>query len=81
MIYRRFGFLQSRLLLNKQAELHELEKKLEKMDRIEAKKDQRWPRTRDLPVEVREPRAQLLSQIEEKFASYSESRFASGQID
>lgn len=70
MIYRRFGFIQSRLLLDKQDELRELEKKLDKMDRIEAKLDERWPRTRDLPDKERELRTQLLNQIEERFCSY-----------
>jgi hypothetical protein len=32
MLYRRFGFLQTRLLLNKQAELREHEKALDRLD-------------------------------------------------
>lgn len=32
MLYRRFGFLQTRLLLNKQAELREYEKELDRLD-------------------------------------------------
>jgi hypothetical protein len=77
MIYRRFGFIQSRLLLDKQDELRELERKLEKMDRIEAKMDERWPRTRDLPEDRFESRTQIMSQIEEKFCSYGKFHIVS----
>lgn len=70
MIHRRFGFLQSRLLLEKQEELRDLEKKLEKMDKKEAKDDERWPRTIKPAAILRESRTKLLTQIEEKFCSY-----------
>ncbi|KAL5383150.1 hypothetical protein DPSP01_006126 [Paraphaeosphaeria sporulosa] len=70
MIYRRFGFIQSRLILDKQDELRELEKRLDKLDRVEAKIDERWPRTRDLPDEHLERRTELLKEVEETFCSY-----------
>lgn len=35
MMYRRFGWVQSRLLLQKQTELQEMEKALEKLDEQE----------------------------------------------
>ena len=37
MIYRRFGFLHSRILLNKQDELRLLEERLDDLDKIDAK--------------------------------------------
>ncbi|KAF1966737.1 hypothetical protein BU23DRAFT_313566 [Bimuria novae-zelandiae CBS 107.79] len=71
MVYRRFGFLQSRLLLDKQDELRELERKLDRLDTIEAGKDVRWPMTRDVPSVISKPRKQLLQLIEEKYCSYA----------
>ncbi|KAL5418912.1 hypothetical protein PMIN03_000755 [Paraphaeosphaeria minitans] len=53
MIYRRCGFIQSRLLLDKQDQLCELERKLEKMDRIEAKSDNFWARSKQRSVLTR----------------------------
>lgn len=35
MIYRRFGYIQARLLLEKQNELQQLEKQLKQLDNIE----------------------------------------------
>jgi hypothetical protein len=70
MIYRRFGFIQSRLLLNTQDELRVLEQALERLDRREAKKDIRYPRIRNLPEEQMGPRTKLLKLIENKFCSY-----------
>ena len=69
-MYRRFGFLQSRLLLDKQDELRELEEALDRVDRREANADPKRPMTRDLPREEVQSRRRLLSAIEEKFCSY-----------
>lgn len=69
-MYRRFGFLQSRLLLDKQDELRQLEKALDKLDKREAKKDVKRPMTRDLLDEDLKPRQHLLNVIEQKFCSY-----------
>lgn len=74
MIYRRFGFLQSRLLLEKQDELRQLEEALDHMDRREAKRDETRPMTRDLPEEHLKQRVRLLTMIEEKFLAYSKSQ-------
>lgn len=71
MVYRRFGFLQSRLLLEKQEELRELERKLDRLDKIEERKNIKHPMTSDVPSEISKPRRQLLSSIEEKFCSYA----------
>ena len=72
MIYRRFGFLQSRLLLDKQDELRQLEEALDQMDRREAKRDVTRPMTRDLPEEHLKQRTRILKMIEEKFLAYGE---------
>ena len=71
MVYRRFGFLQSRLLLEKQDELRELERKLDRLDTIEARKNVKHPMTRQVPSEISQSRIQLLGLIEEKFCSYA----------
>lgn len=73
-MYRRFGFLQSRLLLDKQDELRELEEALDRLDRREANVDPKRPMTRDLPREEVQSRRRLLSAIEEKFCSYGKRR-------
>lgn len=72
-VYRRFGFLQSRILLNKQDKLRELEEALDKLDRREAKADEERPMTTDLQLEDIEPRNNLLARIEEHFTSYGTS--------
>jgi hypothetical protein len=69
-VYRRFGFLQSRLLLNKQAKLRKLEVELECLDEKEAKTDDRHPMTIDVSDEIAEPRTKLLTEIEQEFTSY-----------
>jgi hypothetical protein len=69
-VYRRFGFLQSRLLLDKQDKLRELEEALDKLDKREAKADPRRPTTTDLSRQELEPRRKLLAAIEEHFCSY-----------
>lgn len=71
MIYRRFGFLQSRLILEKQDELRELEEQLDSLDKREEEKSIRHPMTRDPPRDIMRPRKELLSTIEEKFCSYA----------
>lgn len=69
-VYRRFGFLQSRLLLDKQDKLRRLEDALDKLDRREAKKDRKRPMTTDLLEEDVAPRQKLLANIEKEFTSY-----------
>jgi hypothetical protein len=69
-VYRRFGFLQSRLLLNKQDKLRQLEEALDSLDLSEAKADEHRPQTRDLPEEVGARRQRLLTAIEGEFTSY-----------
>lgn len=73
MIYRRFGYLQARILLNKQDELRELEKDLDKMDARDAK-------TRPLVLQSREEdefcdgkRKEHMREVETKFKEYSKT--------
>lgn len=80
MIYRRFGFLYSRVLLQKQDELREVEETLDDMDKRDAKesnqsrlalqsraKDQK--RTGDSSHQTRQ---ELLRSTEEKLYSYGQ---------
>ena len=76
MIYRRFGYIHSRLLMHRQDELHELKDTLNEID----KKDDKDPirriclRSRELDEENRDlpgrDRIALLDRIEEKTLKY-----------
>ena len=77
MIYRRFGTLHARLLLNKQDELRELEDDLRDMDEQDLKGEDTdiylMSRTKDNkrePIEGRQTRKQLLETIEKKTLEY-----------
>lgn len=81
MIYRRFGVLFSRLLLNKQDELVELEELLSDMDEYDNKKEENRQYLRDrFADESRESmpwpesRKEVLQKIEKKALEYSRSR-------
>lgn len=67
MIYRRYGYLQSRILLEKQDELRSLEAQLDAMDEAEMcrKPDKLFTRDRQ-----GEERKGLLIQIEKSFCEY-----------
>jgi hypothetical protein len=56
MVYRRFGFIPSRLLLEKQDKLRELERQLNFLDRREAKADPRRPLIREPKEDHLKPR-------------------------
>lgn len=70
MLYRRFGYLSSRLLLDKQDQLRALEDKLEELD-----VDDTW----DHPDRLQrrelqgEERTRLLNEIQHKFVDYGQS--------
>jgi hypothetical protein len=68
MLYRRFGFLQSRILLHKQDELRELEYHLDYIDRCDA--ETKPTRLRSRERDGNETRAELLEKIEHKFKEY-----------
>lgn len=77
MIYRRFGYIHSRLLLNKQDELRELEASLRDMDLIDARSEHGalCLKSRELDEEREEvqrlgPRSALLEKIEQKTLQY-----------
>lgn len=70
MLYRRFGFLQSRLLLNKQDELRKLEKDLDRMDKVDQKNDPGILRSRERDDAENGHRKKLLCEIEKKFKEY-----------
>ncbi|KAF2186441.1 hypothetical protein K469DRAFT_706409 [Zopfia rhizophila CBS 207.26] len=79
-MYRRFGYLQSRLLLDKQEELRVLEKKLDRMDKRLTKKDEDRMCSRDMFGSDVEKHRQLLSDIEAKFCSYANILTAAQQM-
>ena len=65
-IYRRFGYLQARLLLEKQDELRQLEEELAEMDKCPLGLRQ----TRDLAEQDAVPRRELMTRIENTFNAY-----------
>jgi hypothetical protein len=67
MLYRRFGFLQARLLLNKQDQLRALE---EQLDEIDNEDDEEHLKSRDIDDADETPRTRLLKKIETKFKEY-----------
>ena len=81
MIYRRFGFVFSRLLLNKQDEIREMEATLQAMDRTdesEGNAEYLMSRTEDVgrprdnvPPAFSETRPRLLERLEKKLLEYS----------
>ncbi|KAL9617996.1 MAG: hypothetical protein Q9160_007244 [Pyrenula sp. 1 TL-2023] len=73
MIYRRFGYLQSRVLLDKQNELQDLEVMLDAMDKDDNEEDPGCLNIADLNHENPSPRKSLLGNIERKFNEYGES--------
>lgn len=70
MIYRRFGYAQSRLLLQKQAELQQIEKAVEELD-LEDKQRQPKKLMRAYDPEAPGPRSDLMKALERKFLEYS----------
>jgi predicted phage tail protein len=73
MMYRRFGFVQTRLLLQRQEELRVLERKLENFDRRmeEAKNDKilRSGFNRQTDEDVKK-RNELMDDLQAKFCEY-----------
>ena len=66
MLYRRFGYLQSRILLDKQDELRRLEERLDAFDRD----NPLLLTTRSLTEDEALPRKILLHDIEQSISSY-----------
>lgn len=73
MLYRRFGYLQARLLLDKQDDLRRLEAKLDKLDKQVSEGDCPFNlSTRDLKPEDAKIRRTLMEEIERRFCEYGE---------
>jgi hypothetical protein len=70
MLYRRFGFLQSRILLNKQGQLRDLEALLDRCDQEDAARDPKLLIDRERDEMDRRPRVRLLEEIEQRFKEY-----------
>jgi hypothetical protein len=71
MVYRRFGYLQSRLLLEKQDDLRRLESELDRFDKKEFKKNEEALMSRqDIEEPESAPRRELMQKIETKFNEY-----------
>jgi hypothetical protein len=72
MQYRRFGYLQSRLLLYKQDELRSLEEELDCLDKEDDDNImmKRYLKSRDLDAKRGGERIELLQKIETKFKEY-----------
>lgn len=73
MVYRRFGYLQSRIILNKQDQLRELEKRLDREDKDDALIDYKLLMCRDKDEIENRPRVKLLVDIEKCFKEYGEN--------
>ena len=70
MIYRRFGFLSTRLLLDQQDQLRLLEEELDERDQDDAENNPNRNITRDLPEEDSRERRELLVRIKREYCEY-----------
>ncbi|CAG8977493.1 hypothetical protein HYALB_00009325 [Hymenoscyphus albidus] len=75
MLYRRFGFLQTRLLLNKQAELREYEKDLDRIDEEDRMKFPRRLKSREKDNASDGRRKVLLHDIQSAWVEYGYHHF------
>lgn len=73
MIYRRFGYIQSRLLLDKQNELQNLEMDLEEMDKEDSKQRHDFLKTAEIDTEDPTERKKFMMALERKFNEYGKS--------
>ena len=71
MIYRKFAFIQARLLLHKQDELRYLERNLEFMDAVHEKRSPDLLTSRELDDARSGKRKVLLDKITQTFLEYS----------
>lgn len=70
MLYRRFGFLQTRLLLYKQDELRELEEELDALDKDDAQHHKEYLGSRFRDDVLSGKRKILMGKIDERFKDY-----------
>ncbi|KAJ9621546.1 hypothetical protein H2203_007033 [Taxawa tesnikishii (nom. ined.)] len=80
MLYRRFGYLQARLLLDLQDEMRQLEEQLDAMDRKDEAEHLERLLTRALPEKDAAQRRELLAKIKLKFCEYSTVLTAAQQL-
>lgn len=83
MLYRRFGYLQSRVLSDKQDELRELEEELASLDADLAGKRPAFTQTRariaDRDLRLR--RTELMDRITKAYCSYCEVNSLAVSVD
>lgn len=74
-VYRRFGFVQARLLLEKQDDMRKLELKLDRYDRRLARDAQTRDilRTRDLKPDALAARKDIMEKLEKCFNEYGKT--------
>lgn len=70
MLYRRFGFLQARLLLHKQDELRRMETLLDGIDKYDANNRPNLLKARERDDKESGHRKKLFDEIEQKFREY-----------
>jgi hypothetical protein len=70
MLYRRFGFLQARIILYKQDELRELEEELDKMDNSDAASRPGKLKSRERDDADSDDRQNLIRKITAAFREY-----------
>ena len=72
MVYRRFGYLQARLLLEKQQQLSRLEQSLQDLD--EQDLHENLITMENIDTEERKVRRELMESIDERFREYGTNR-------
>ncbi|KAF7883103.1 uncharacterized protein EAF01_011612 [Botrytis porri] len=72
MIYRRFGFLQTRLLLNKQEEMRVLEDRLYHIDRYYGRNEPARLRSHDTCNAIDDDHKNIVVEIEKKYNEYAQ---------
>lgn len=70
MLYRRFGFLQTRLLLNKQEEMRVLERRLYHIDRYYGRNEPARLRSHDICNAIDDDHKNIVVEIEKKYNEY-----------
>ena len=75
MVYRRFGYVQARLLLEKQEQLRLLEEKLDKLDKQHTtdEEDAEALCTMDIDPEFKADRDDLMAKVERAFNEYGKN--------
>lgn len=72
MVFRRFGYVSSRLLLEMQDEMRQLESDLDIMDKQDVSANPTVLMTHDWPEAMKKRRSALLTQIRDKYCEYCE---------